>query len=179
MSTAAMSRRATGVSPTVRFWPDLASLRGWSRVHPRRRLRLVVDTDMGALAAECWEVTLDHDPSWGHLLGRMEFAGSFERPSLAVEDAHLDRLRDLHGRVAAVDEASLGHQDRLTRDFLLSHLDRTLGLTEARLTDLGVDSVWGVQTTLGVNAGLFGIPDAQVAAAVDTYRSLFKKKPTA
>lgn len=121
---------------------------------------------MGALAAECWEVTLDHDPSWGHLLGRMEFAGSFERPSLAVEDAHVDRLRDLHGRVAAVDEASLGHQDRLTRDFLLSHLDRTLGLTEARLTDLGVDSVWGVQTTLGVNAGLFGIPDAQVAAAM-------------
>jgi uncharacterized protein (DUF885 family) len=96
----------------------------------------------------------------------MEFASRFEHASREAEDAYLDRLHDLHRRLDDVDPASLDPQDRLTRDFLSSHLSRTIDLLDARFLDFGVDSVWGVQTSLGVHAGMFGVPDAEVAAAM-------------
>lgn len=126
----------------------------------------MADSIVNALAAECWEATLQQEPTWAHLLGRMEFAGLFEHASREAEDAYLATLSGVLARVEAVDGARLDRQDRLTRDFLLSHLRRTIDLLESRLTDFAVDSVWGVQTMLGVNAGLFGVPDAQVAAAM-------------
>jgi uncharacterized protein (DUF885 family) len=123
-------------------------------------------SQIDSLAAAYWEATLEAGPSWGHLLGRMEFAGLFERASREDEDRHLATLRDLLTKIEAVDEADLDHEDRLTREVLLSDARRTIDLTEARLAEFAVDSVGGIQEMLGVYAGMFGIPDATVAAAM-------------
>ena len=121
---------------------------------------------MKTLAADYWAALLDHEPSEGHALGRMEYAGRFERASGESEDAFLVVLRGLLARLEAVDEQDLEHQDRVTRDFLLSDARRRIDLTQARLTDFAVDSSWGAQAILGVEAGMFGVPNAEVAAAM-------------
>ncbi len=126
----------------------------------------MADPTVSALAAEYFDAFLDAYPSQGHLLGRFEHAGRFEHCSRESEDRHLDVLRDLLARTEQVDPEGLDEQDRLTRAVLLSEARRTIDVTEARLSQLGVDSVFGPQVLLGVYAGMWGIPDAGVAAAM-------------
>jgi uncharacterized protein (DUF885 family) len=137
------------------------------------RMAEPTSSPIDSLAADYWEAVLEASPSWGHLLGRMEYAGRYEQASREAEDRRLATLRDLLARVEALDEPALDDQQRLTRDFLLSDARRTIALTEARLTEFGVDSVHGRQAMLGVYAGMFGIPDAEVASAmVDKVRGM-------
>jgi uncharacterized protein (DUF885 family) len=126
----------------------------------------MADPQLTSLADEYWEAHLRHSPSTGHLLGRTEFAGRFERASREAEDRRIAELRDLGSRIERIDESGLDHQDRLTREVLLSDARRTVDLTEARLAEFKVDSVSGLQAMLGVYAGMWGIPDADVAAAM-------------
>jgi uncharacterized protein (DUF885 family) len=126
----------------------------------------MTDPRIAALARDYWEELLRNGPSWGHLLGRMEFAGRFERASREAEDHHVAVVREVLASLEAVDETTLDHEDRLTRDFLLSDARSRVDLVEARFAEFDVDSVSGTQAMLGVYAGMFGIPDADVAAAM-------------
>ncbi len=124
------------------------------------------DPAIASLADDYFAAYLDQNPSDAHLIGRTEFAGRFEHCSREADDHRVAVLRDLLARLDAVDGAGLDHQDRLTRDVLRSDAVRTIDLVEARLAELDVDSVSGLQLMLAVYAGMWGIPDAGVAAAM-------------
>ncbi len=126
----------------------------------------MADQTVTALAAEYWEAHLEHEPSQGHLLGRTEFAGRFEHASREAEDDRIEELRGRLARLEGVDPSGLDHEDRLTLEVLLSEARRTIDLLETRFREFAVDSVSGLQAMLGVFAGMWGIPDAEVAAAM-------------
>jgi uncharacterized protein (DUF885 family) len=124
------------------------------------------DPRIAALADDYFAAYLEAGPSEAHLLGRMEYAARFEQCSRESEDRQVDTLRGLLARLDEVDDTGLDHQDRLTRDVLRSDARRTIDVLEARLTELGVDSVSGLQVMLAVYAGMWGVPDATAAAAM-------------
>ena len=119
------------------------------------------------LAAEFWEGLMVDSPTWRHLQGDLSRVGDFEDVSREAEDASIARMRDLADRVEAVHEAGLDDDERVTRSVLLVEARTRADLLEQRLTEHAADPLFGPQEELPIIAGMLGIPDADVAAAID------------
>ncbi|MCW2868041.1 MAG: hypothetical protein JWR20_2229 [Marmoricola sp.] len=115
------------------------------------------------LADDYWRHHLAHNPTHAHLLGRYEWAGEFEDPSRAAEDAQVADLRAFAERAEAVDPTGLDEQDRITREVVLADARTRAEVLEARLEEVAADPIFGPQVSLGIIAPMLALPSAEVA----------------
>lgn len=118
------------------------------------------------LAQEFWDGLMADSPTWAHLLGDLGHVGAFEDASRAAEDASISRIRDLLGRVEAVDTADLDDDELTTHGVLLTEARTKAEMLEARFSTHAADPIFGIQAELALVAGMLGVPDESVAAAM-------------
>ena len=99
-------------------------------------------------------------------------ASSRRRRSQA-EDREIAALRSFAQRAAAVDEAALDEQQRITRAVLVSDATTRADVTQARFKELAADPIFGEQVSLPILMGMLALPDADVAEAlVEKFRGI-------
>jgi uncharacterized protein (DUF885 family) len=118
------------------------------------------------LAQEFWDGILTDQPTLRHLLGDTSRAGDFEDLSRTAEDASIGRMRALADRVEAVPVDGLSDDERTTRSVLLVEARTRADLAEARMRSHAADPIFGPQEELPLIAGMLGVPDETVAAAM-------------
>jgi uncharacterized protein (DUF885 family) len=123
-------------------------------------------TDVDVLAAEYWADLMAAEPTWAHMLGDYARADRFEDATRAHEDERIATMRSYAERAEAIDPPSLDDDRRITRGVLLSDATTRADLLAARLAELSVDPIFGIQSTLPVIASTLGVPDADVAEKV-------------
>lgn len=118
------------------------------------------------LAQEFWDGLMADSPTWAHLLGDTSNAGAFEDATREAEDASIARIRDLLGRVEAVDTAGLSDDELTTHGVLLTEARTKAEMMEARFATHAADPIFGIQDELALVGGMLGVPDEDVAAAM-------------
>ena len=104
----------------------------------------------------------------------------FEEATRESEDRDIAALRDFAQRAAAIDESGLDEQQRITRAVLAADATSRADLTEARLTELAADPIFGPQVSMPILMGMLALPDADVAEAlVDKFRGIGPLLPRA
>lgn len=121
---------------------------------------------INALAQEFWDGLMADAPTWAHLLGDLDNVGAFEDASREAEDASISRMRDLLGRVEALDSETLDDDERTTHGVLLTEARTKAEMLEARFATHAADPIFGIQAELGLIAGMLGVPDEAVAGAM-------------
>lgn len=122
--------------------------------------------DVDALAAEYHEFRLRVQPTWAHLQGDYRFADRFEDLSRAAEDGQIDEAREFARRAAAIAEDGQGAQERITREMIAWDATVRSDLASSRLTEFGVDPIFGPQAMLPVRIPKLSLPSAEVAEAM-------------
>ncbi len=122
--------------------------------------------EIDRLAEDYFAAYLASEPTEAHLLGEYQHAATFEDRSRAEEDRRIAELRDFLARAAAIDEAVLDEQQRISLDVLVSDATTRVDLLEGRFLELAADPIFGTQTELPIVAGMLAIPDADVADAM-------------
>jgi uncharacterized protein (DUF885 family) len=125
-----------------------------------------VADDLDALAADYFEFQLSAWPSWGHIMGNYQFADRYDDASRVGEDEEARTRRSFADRAEAIPADGLSDQDAITREMLVFDGRRNAEVLEARLTEFGVDPIFGQQASLPVRMPKFPIPDATVAEAM-------------
>jgi uncharacterized protein (DUF885 family) len=112
-------------------------------------------------------------PTNAHLQGDYRFAGRFEDVSRATEDAEIAASRDFAARADAVPEVGLDAQRRITKAILAWDARSRADHAEARLAELDIDPLSGVQTSLPIYLPKLGLPTSEIAdRMVDKFRSI-------
>jgi uncharacterized protein (DUF885 family) len=125
-----------------------------------------VADDLNALAEEYFDYQLSAWPSWGHLMGNYQYADRYDDASRAGEDEEARRRRSFADRAEAIPADGLSAQDRITREMLVFDGRRNAEVLESRLTEFGVDPIFGQQASIPVRMPKFPIPNADVAEAM-------------
>ncbi len=120
--------------------------------------------ELDQLATEYWTAHLADHPTDGHLLGHTEYAARYESATRAHEDQRIAELRAYVDRATALE--GLDADQEVTRQVLISDATTRADLAEARLEELSVDPVFGMQSIAPVVFGMFNVPDAAVADAM-------------
>ncbi len=123
-------------------------------------------TTIDDLAADYWRHYLEVQPTYAHLLGEYAGAGRFEQVSRESEDRQIAAMRDFVRGAEAIDESTLGEQERITRAVLVSDATNRADVLEARLSELAADPIFGVQVSMPILMGMLALPDADVAEAL-------------
>lgn len=118
------------------------------------------------LAQEFWDGLMADSPTWRHLLGDLADVGSFESATRESEDATIARMRDQLAHVEAVSVDGLSDDEATTHGVLLTELRTRIDMLEARFRTHAADSIFGLQEELPIYAGMLGVPDEDVAAAM-------------
>ncbi len=136
----------------------------------------MADSDLGTvtdLADDYWHHRLSHHPTEAHVLGRYEWAGSYEEGTRAAEDAEVADLRAFADRAEALDPDGMDDQDRITREVVLSDARTRAAVLETRLAELTPDPIFGPQVSLGILAPMLALPTPEVAdALVEKYAGI-------
>ncbi len=122
--------------------------------------------EIDRLAEDYFAAYLASEPTEAHLLGDYQHAARFEDPSRAEEDRRVAELRDFLARAAAIDEAVLDEQQRISLEVLVSDATTRVDMLEGRFAELAADPIFGIQTALPIVAGMLAIPDIDVAEAM-------------
>jgi uncharacterized protein (DUF885 family) len=118
------------------------------------------------LAEDYHEHTMSVNPSWAHLLGDYRFADRYEDASRAAEDAEIAAARDFAARAAAVSDADLSLQDRVTLAVVEFQATSAADLGDCRLAEFAVNPVFGVQVDAPLTVSNLGVPTVEVADAM-------------
>lgn len=118
------------------------------------------------LAAEYWDVLMQAEPTWRHLLGDFADVASFEHADRDHEDREIATARTLAERAAAVPDEGLSADQRITREVLAHDARTRADLLEARLKEHAADPIFGPQAELALVAGMLGVPTPEVAEAM-------------
>ena len=105
-------------------------------------------------------------PTEAHLRGDYAQAERFEVATRAEEDRQVAELRELATRAAALDDDALDDRQRVTLAVVVADATARADVTEARLSELAADPIFGVQTSMPVVLGLLGLPGPEVAEAM-------------
>jgi uncharacterized protein (DUF885 family) len=119
------------------------------------------------LAGAFWEHHLRTNPTDAHLLGDYRFAAGWEEESREAEDAHVAALRAFAAEAEAVDPAGLSSSEQVTRSVLAATATTTADRLEVRLAEIGADPIFGPQAGVPIVLGMLGLPDADVAEAMN------------
>jgi uncharacterized protein (DUF885 family) len=125
-----------------------------------------VSDNIDQLAAEYWDVLMQAEPTWRHLLGDFADVASFEHVDRDHEDREIATARALAERAAAVPDEGLRADQRITRDVLVHEATTRADLLEARLKEHAADPIFGPQAELALVAGMLGVPTPEVAEAM-------------
>ena len=129
--------------------------------------------DVRQLAEDYHEHTMSVSPSWAHMLGDYRFADRYEDASRAAEDAEIARSREFAARAAAISDADLSLQDRVTRAVVEFQATSGADLGECRFAEFAVNPVFGVQVDAPITVSNLGIPTPEVAEAmVDKFHGI-------
>jgi uncharacterized protein (DUF885 family) len=104
------------------------------------------NTAVNALADRFWERILELDPIWATVLGDDRFADRL--PDIGPEGRAAEEMlsREVIAEAEAIDPGSLDTEQVITRDMLLLVARNSLEALEAKLYQLAVDHIWGVQS---------------------------------
>jgi len=116
-----------------------------------------VADDLNALAEEYFDFQLSAWPSWGHLMGNYQYADRYDDSSRAGEDEEARKRRSFADRAEAIPADGLTAQDRITREMLVFDGRRNAEVLESRLTEFGVDPIFGQQASIPVRMPKFPI----------------------
>lgn len=122
--------------------------------------------DVRRLAEDYHEHTMSVSPSWAHMLGDYRFADRYEDASRAAEDAEIASSREFAARAAAISDAGLSLQDRVTRAVVEFQATSGADLGECRFAEFAVNPVFGVQVDAPITVSNLGIPTPEVAEAM-------------
>ena len=122
--------------------------------------------DVRQLAEDYHEHTMSVSPSWAHMLGDYRFADRYEDASRAAEDAEIAASREFAARAAAISDADLSVQDRVTRAVVEFQATSAADLGECRFAEFAVNPVFGVQVDAPITVSNLGLPTVEVAEAM-------------
>ncbi|AYY12124.1 DUF885 domain-containing protein [Actinobacteria bacterium YIM 96077] len=119
--------------------------------------------ELGAIAHEYWEATLDAHPIYASFLGYHDYDDRAD--DLSAEHEHEKRRlwSQLRGRVQAVPEGQLGETDQITRDLLIGELDDAIRSVDMRLTEIASDQMQGAHAGLLMLGGQLQAPEPEHA----------------
>jgi uncharacterized protein (DUF885 family) len=130
-----------------------------------------VNEDLGALADEYWDYTLEINPTSAMMLGDHRFDDKVEEASREAEDAQIARLRDFAARAAEIDPARLDPDELITRDMLVFGASTDADELETRAAEFFVNHTMGLQAMLPVYISQLPIEEpAHAEALVEKYR---------
>jgi uncharacterized protein (DUF885 family) len=102
-------------------------------------------------------------PTVAHLQGDYRFADRFEDVSRATEDADIATSRAFADRADAVSEDGLDAQQRITRAMIAWDAQSRADHAEARMAEIGIDPISGIQTILPIYLPKLGLPTDEIA----------------
>ncbi len=103
------------------------------------------DPAVAQLASEYWQRRMEADPIEATEIGDRRYDDRMPDLTPATHAREMARLRELRGRVAAVDERPLSAADRVTRGLLLGEIDADLARGDCHLDEWSVDPRDGPQ----------------------------------
>jgi uncharacterized protein (DUF885 family) len=112
---------------------------------PSDAQKSATEASLARVAADYWECHLAFHPIGATSIGDRRFDDRLDDRSPPSIEAQLRRLGELQGRAAAIDEASLGDEERITRSALIDQLGRDTAELQAGLDDWMVDPLEGPQ----------------------------------
>ncbi len=102
-------------------------------------------SSVAALADEYWEYVLSTvSPTTALLIGDHRYDDRLEDMSRQAEDEHMAKLDDIVARAGAIDPATLGTDDKVTRSVLIHEASSLAGPMHARLAEFDVSPSTGV-----------------------------------
>jgi len=119
-----------------------------------------------SLAADYFAGWLSASPTEAHLISEYAYAARFEDATRAGEDRRIAELTGVIERAAALPDAELDAQQRISRDVMLSDARTTIDMLRARFREFAADPLFGPQAELPLIVGMLSIPDADVADAM-------------
>ncbi|MBK5222636.1 MAG: DUF885 family protein [Acidimicrobiia bacterium] len=128
---------------------------------------------LAALAAEYWEVTMRHSPTYATLLGDHRYDDQIEDLSEDGDQAQHDALGSLRDRLARVDHGALLGIDAVTARLLASDLADRMRSIELSLIELRSDQMDGPHVGYLISAPQMAADDAEQAHMLtDRFRHL-------
>lgn len=128
-----------------------------------------MNAELRTLADEFFEHLLETQPTNAHMLGDYRYMDRVEDVSRAGEDADIAALRGFSARAKAFDPDELDGPDKITRETLIYECDTTIGVTQMRQAEFGVDPIFGPQAVFQV-----AIPQMSVETAEHADKMLTK-----
>jgi uncharacterized protein (DUF885 family) len=117
------------------------------------------------LAAEYWDFHLESHPTRATLLGDHRYDHLLEEISEESSHDQVEALSSILRRTREIDPTGLDHQDRLTREILISEAEDQITLEETRVLVAPVDQ-FGVHSLLLIAAGQVQLSTPEQAEAI-------------
>ena len=118
------------------------------------------------LSEQFFATLLEAQPTWAHMIGELEHAGSYEDASRAAEDLFVNKMRAFALRANEVPTDDLDEQQKITRLVLEWTATAYADMTETRLSEITADPIFGQQAQLPLVLGMLSVPDAEAADAM-------------
>lgn len=109
-----------------------------------------MNRELRALADEYWEYVLSTNPTEAHMLGDYRYMDRFEDASREAEDADIQARRSFAKKARAFDSAELTASDRTTQETLIFEAESSAAITEMRMSEFGIDPIFGPHVYIGV-----------------------------
>ncbi|MDJ0925782.1 MAG: DUF885 domain-containing protein [Acidimicrobiia bacterium] len=125
-----------------------------------------MNADLTDLAEQYWQDELANQPTQALMLGIHDYDHLMEDASREHEDARISKLRSYVARAAALDEADLEPDERITRDVMMFEAGTSADILEMRAAELDVNHIAGTPAILPILFPQFPIDEPEHAAAM-------------
>lgn len=128
-----------------------------------------MNESLARLSDRYWDLAMANSPMWASLLGDHRFDAEMEDLSREREEDLTSRFGAIADEATALDPASLGREDRITRHVLLFELEGAIGSLQGRYPEFLVDPMLGLHMDI-----VQGVP--QLRAGNDEHAWAFVEK---
>lgn len=120
------------------------------------------------LATDYWDYALSTSPTEALLLGDHRFDSEMEQASRQAEDEQIERFSSFAANAAAIDDALLTTDERITKQVLIEEAGGRADELRSRTAEFDVSPSWGFHVVLPQVTGQLPLLEAEHADAIVT-----------
>ncbi len=125
-----------------------------------------MSTSLDQLARDYWDYALSTSPTYALLLGDHRFDAEMEQFSRQAEDDQIERFNGFADAAAAIDDATLTADERVTKAVLIEEASGRSGELRSRTAEFDVNPSWGLHVVLPQFTGQLPVTEEEHADAV-------------